>query len=329
MGYTSSTMFKFVLRRLLLSIPVLLGITVLTFGLIHITPGGFTAVHMDMNPNITPDSIAELNKLYGLDEPMHVQYGKWLGRFARLDFGRSFLDNRPVMDKIAERIPATLLLSLTGMAVLYLFAIPLGVFSAMKHGTKIDLAITIFTFIIWSIPFFWLALLSMKFFGVELRWLPISGMRSVNHDMLGFWDGLRDYLLHLILPVFTTAFTGIASIIRYTRTNLLEVIRQDYIKLAIAKGLPKNQVYYVHALKNALLPLVTILGLSLPGILSGGFIVEVIFAWPGMGRLAYEALMSFDYPTVMGGLVIAALLTLLGNILADLLYAVVDPRIRL
>lgn len=322
-------MLGFIVRRFLLSIPILLGITIITFGIVHLTPGGFTSVQMDMNPNVSPDSIEEMKKIYGLDKPIHVQYGQWLGRFIRMDFGRSFLDQRPVMDKIVERIPATLLLSLTGMALLYVIAIPLGVFSAMKHLKKTDMFITVITFVIWSIPFFWIALLSMKYFGVELKWLPISGMRSVNHDMLGWWGRIQDYLLHLILPVFTTAFTGIATIIRYTRTNLLEVIQQDYVKLAIAKGLPGNKVYYVHALKNAMLPIITILGLSLPGLLSGSFVVEAIFAWPGMGRLAFESAINFDYPTIMGVAVIAAFLTLLGNIIADILYAVVDPRIRL
>lgn len=327
--YTTAIMLKFILHRFLLAIPILIGITMITFAIIHITPGGFTTVNMDMNPNVSPDAIAEMKKLYGLDKPLAVQYVDWLGRFIKLDFGRSFLDNRPVMEKIVERIPATLLLSLSGMAILYLVAIPLGVFSAMRHQTRADTTITIITFIIWAIPFFWLALLSMKFFGVELKWLPISGIRSVNHDLLSWSGKIKDYTLHLILPVFTTAFTGVATIIRYTRTNLLEVVRQDYIKMAIAKGLPKNKVFYQHALKNALLPIITILGLSLPGLLSGGFIVEAIFAWPGMGRLAFESALSFDYPTIMGGLVIAAFLTLLGNIIADVLYAAVDPRIRL
>lgn len=322
-------MLTFIFKRLLLSIPIILGITLITFAIIHITPGGFTAVHMDMNPNISPTAIEEMKKLYGLDKPLPAQYLEWLGRFATLDFGRSFLDNRPVMEKIGERVPATLLLSLSGMALLYCLAIPLGVFSAMRHQTKTDTGLTIVTFIIWSVPFFWLALLSMKFFGVELGWLPISGIRSVNHDLLNWHEQVMDYMRHLILPVFTTAFTGLATVIRYTRTNLLEVIRQDYIKLAIAKGLPKNKVYYQHALKNALLPIITILGLSLPGLLSGSFIVEAIFAWPGMGRLAFESALNFDYPVIMGGLVIAAFLTLAGNIIADVLYAVADPRIRL
>ncbi len=322
-------MIHFVLRRLLLSIPILFGITLITFGIVHLTPGGFSAVQMEMNPTVSPDSIARLRELYGLDRPWPVQYAQWVGRLARLDFGRSFVDQRPVLDKIADRLPATLLLSGLSMLTIFLLAIPLGVFSAMHPNTRTDHAITITTFIGYSIPTFWLALLCMLFFGVVLNWLPISGLRSVNHDLMDPMGKLWDYASHLILPVFISAFGGVASISRYTRGNMLEIVRQDYIRTALAKGLTSNRVYYVHALRNAMLPILTILGLSLPGLIGGSFIFETIFAWPGMGRLAYESALSFDYPTIMGIAVIGAVLTLLGNLLADLLYAWADPRIRL
>ncbi|MBN1595257.1 ABC transporter permease [candidate division FCPU426 bacterium] len=322
-------MFTYVSKRLLLSIPILFGITVITFGIIHLTPGGFTSVQMDMNPNISPDSIAAMRKLYGLDQPLHIQYGNWVGRFIRLDFGRSFLDQRDVISKIGERLPATLLLSGLSLIMIFLLAIPLGVYSAMHHDSRQDRAITIITFIGYSIPTFWLALLCMLLFGVFLGWLPISGLRSVNHDLLSVPGKLWDYISHLILPVFISAFGGLASISRYMRSNMLEVVRQDYIRTARAKGLPQNQVYYRHALKNALLPIITIIGLALPGLIGGSFIFETIFSWPGMGRLAYESALNFDYPTIMGIAGIGAILTLLGNILADVMYAIVDPRIRL
>lgn len=322
-------MTRYLLRRLLLSLPILFGITLITFAIIHLTPGGFSAVQMEMNPKISPDSLARLKELYGLDKPWPQQYAQWVGRLARLDFGRSFLDQRPVMSKIADRLPATLLLSGLSLIVIFLLAVPLGVFSALRPNSRLDHTITVVTFIGYSLPAFWLALLCMLFFGVVLDWLPISGLRSVNHDLLGNWEKLWDYVSHLILPVFITAFGGIASISRYTRGNMLEVVRQDYIRTALAKGLTFNRVYYVHALRNALLPILTILGLSLPGLIGGSFIFETIFAWPGMGRLAYESALSFDYPTIMGIAVIGAFLTLLGNLLADLLYAWADPRIRL
>ncbi|MEW6515963.1 MAG: ABC transporter permease [candidate division FCPU426 bacterium] len=321
-------MLRFLIRRLLLSLPILVGITIITFGIIHLTPGGFTSVHMDMNPNVSPDSVARLQALYGLDQPVPIQYAKWFGRLLRLDFGRSFLDQRPVMEKITERLPATLLLSGLSLLLIFGLAIPLGVYAAMHHNQRADRLITVATFVGYSLPTFWLALLCMLLFGVVLGWLPVSGIRSVNHDLLTPWGKFADYAAHLILPVFISAFGGLASISRYTRANMLEVIRQDYIRTARAKGLPRTRVYYLHALRNALLPVITIIGLALPGLIGGSFIFETIFSWPGMGRLAYESAMNFDYPTIMGVAVIGAGLTLLGNILADVLYAAADPRIR-
>jgi len=322
-------MLKYFLRRLLLSLPILFGITIITFGIIHLTPGGFTAVQMNMNPKISPDSIMRLQKLYGLDKPWPEQYARWVARLVCLDFGRSFLDQKPVLTKIGERLPATLLLSGLSLLLLFGLAIPLGVYAAMHHNTSQDRLITVMTFVGYSIPTFWLALLCMLLFGVVLGWLPISGLRSVNHDLLSPAGKLWDYASHLILPVFISAFGGLASISRYTRSNMLEVIRQDYIRTARAKGLPQDAVYYKHALRNALLPVITILGLALPGLIGGSFIFETIFSWPGMGRLAFESAMNFDYPTIMGIAVIGAALTLLGNLLADMLYAWADPRIRL
>lgn len=322
-------MIRFILRRLVISLPILFGITIITFGVIHLTPGGFTSVHMDMNPNVSLDSIAKLQELYGLDLPLPVQYVKWVSRLVRLDFGRSFLDQSPVIHKIGQRLPATLLLSGLSMLFIFMLAIPVGVYSAMHHNSRQDRVITVLTFVGYSVPTFWLALLCMLLFGVVLGWLPISGIRSVNHDFLGPMGQFWDYVSHLILPVLISAFGGLASISRYTRSNMLEVVRQDYIRTARAKGLPRSRVYYVHALKNALLPIITIIGLALPGLIGGSFIFETIFSWPGMGRLAYESALSFDYPTIMGIAVIGAVLVLLGNILADVLYASVDPRIRL
>ncbi len=322
-------MLKYLIRRFLLSLPILFGITVITFGIIHLTPGGFSSVQMDMNPNISPDSVARLQELYNLDKPWYEQYVLWVSRLMRLDFGRSFLDQRPVIAKIGERLPATLLLSGLSMFLIFILAIPLGVYSAMHHNTRRDRVITLVTFTGYSIPTFWLALLCMLLFGIVLGWLPISGMRSINHDFLSPIGKFWDYVSHLILPVTISAFGGLASISRYTRGNMLEVVRQDYIRTARAKGLTNNRVYYIHALKNALLPVITIIGLALPGLIGGSFIFETIFSWPGMGRLAFEAALSFDYPTIMGIAVIGAVLTLLGNVLADVLYAVNDPRILL
>ena len=321
-------MIKYTLKRLLQSLPVLFGITLITFALAHVTPGGPTALQSNMNAKVSADSVAKLRALYDLDKPLHIQYLKWLKRMARLDFGESFNDNRPVLDKIMEKIPNTLLLTGLSLFLILIIALPIGVYSAVKQNSIFDKVISVFTLVGYSMPTFRLALLLMMYFGVYLQILPVSGMRSPDAERFPFYLKIFDRIWHLILPVFVSAFGGLASLSRYARSSMLEVIRQDYIRTARAKGLPESKVIYKHALRNALLPVVTILGLSLPGLISSGFIFETIFAWPGMGRLGFEATMSFDYTVVMGVVTIGAILTLMGNIIADITYALVDPRIK-
>ncbi len=246
-----------------------------------------------------------------------------------LDFGRSFApDNRPVIDKIAERIPITLLINILSLVLILAAAIPIGVMSAVKQNSFFDKATTVFVFLGFAIPSFWLALLLMILFGVKLDLLPISGFRSLNYGELSPLGQFFDIANHLILPVFVSAFGGLAGMSRYMRSNMLEVIRQDYITTARAKGLDERTVIFKHAFRNALLPVITILGLSVPGLIGGGVIFETIFAIPGMGQLFYQSVMMRDYPTIMGILVIGAILTLIGNLLADLFYSLADPRIR-
>jgi peptide/nickel transport system permease protein len=246
-----------------------------------------------------------------------------------LDFGRSFSpDNRPVIDKIMERIPVTLGINVISMALILVVAVPIGVMSAVWQDSLFDKGTTLFVFLGFAVPTFWLALLLMILFGVKLGWLPISGLRSLTYANLSPLGQVIDIARHLILPVFVSAFGGLAGMSRYTRSNMLEVIRQDYITTARAKGLDERTVIFKHALRNALLPVITLLGLSVPGLIGGSVIFETIFAIPGMGQLFYQSVMSRDYPTVMGVLVIGAVLTLLGNLIADLLYSVADPRIR-
>ncbi len=321
-------MARYILKRLLLSIPILFGISLITFAVIHITPGGPTVVQSQMNAKMSPDSIAKLKTLYGLDKPLHLQYLNWLSRLARFDFGESFNDNRPVTEKILERLPATLQLNILSLLLLFLIAVPLGVYSAAQENSVFERLFTSLSFVGYSIPAFWLALLLMLFFGVWLQWLPISGMASVNAANMPPVLQIYDSIQHLLLPLFVSVFGSIAGLSRYMRSGMLEVIRQDYIRTARAKGLPERDVLLKHALRNALLPVITIIGLSIPGLISGGFIFETIFAWPGMGRLAYESAMSFDYPVIMGVVTAGALLTLLGNLFADIAYAFADPRIR-
>ncbi len=321
-------MARYILKRLLLSIPILFGISLITFAVIHITPGGPTVVQSQMNAKMSPDSIAKLKTLYGLDKPLHIQYLNWLSRLVRFDFGESFNDNRPVTGKILERLPATLQLNILSLLLLFLIAVPLGVYSAARENSVFERLFTSLSFVGFSIPAFWLALLLMLFFGVWLQWLPISGMVSVNSANMPPVLQVYDRIQHLLLPLFVSVFGSIAGLSRYMKSGMLEVIRQDYIRTARAKGLPERDVLLKHALRNALLPVITIVGLSIPGLISGGFIFETIFAWPGMGRLAYESAMSFDYPVIMGVVIAGALLTLLGNLLADIAYAFADPRIR-
>ncbi|HRY29645.1 MAG TPA: ABC transporter permease [Elusimicrobiota bacterium] len=315
-------------KRLLFLVPLLVGITLVTFGVMQLAPGKPTDMVTDMNVKASAEAKERLIKLYGLDKPWHVQYWDWLKRFARLDFGRSFRDDRPVLRKIGERLPATLLLNVSSLLLIFLIALPIGILSAVKQDSLWDKSLTVFVFIGFSVPTIWLALLAMITFGLKLGWLPISGLRSLTYDEMSLGAQCLDLARHLALPVLVSAFTGLAGLSRYVRNGLLEVIRQDYIRTARAKGLPENRVILKHALRNTLIPVVTLVGLLLPDLIGGSFIFETIFAYPGMGRLGFDAIMARDYPVIMGVGTIAALLTLVGNFLADVAYAYVDPRIR-
>lgn len=324
-------MLLYVLRRVLMTVPLLIGITFVSFVVIHLAPGEPVEVQTG-DPSIESGEKARqrLRELYELDKPIPVQYWKWLTRIVRLDFGRSFApDGRPVMAKIGERLPITLLLNVIELLIIIAFAVPIGVMSATRQFSVFDKVTTIFVFAGVATPDFWLALLLMLLFGVQLGWLPISGLRSMNWEYLGFWTQQWDFLSHLLLPVIVATFGGLAGLSRYMRQSMLEVVRQDYIQSARAKGLAERVVIRKHALRNALLPIVTILALSLPGLIGGSVIVESIFAIPGMGQLMVQSVFARDYPVVMGNLVIVSVLTLFANLVADLAYGVVDPRIRL
>ncbi len=321
-------MGRTLLRQFLSLIPTFLGITVVIFAVMHLAPGKPTDIVTDLNVKVSLQAKEQLIKLYGLDRPLHQQYLSWFKRTLKGDFGRSFRDGRPVSVKILERIPVTLLINGLALLIILGVSIPLGVASAAKEGSFFDHAVTFLVFIGYAVPTFWIALLALDFFGVRLNWLPVSGLSSLGADRLPIWQRLGDLSRHLILPVGVAAFGDLAGYSRYVRASMLDVLRQDYIRTARAKGLPEKVVLYRHALGNALLPLVTILGLSIPGLLGGSVIFESIFALPGMGRLFYDSVMSRDYPVIMGILVLGAALTLLGNLLADIAYALADPRIR-
>ena len=321
-------MGSYLVRRLLGMVPLFFGITLLSFAVIHLTPGDPTVMMTDLNPKISLEARKRIAEFYGLHDPLPVQYGRWITRLARLDFGRSMTDNRPVIDKIAERIPITLAINVCSLLLVLGIAVPMGILAAARPHGGFDQATTMLVFVGFSTPTFWLALLLMRWLGVGLRWLPVSGLHSLGAETWPWWEQWLDLARHLLLPVGISAFGGLAGITRFMRGSMVEVLAQDYIRTARAKGLPERRVLFDHALRNALLPIITILGLSIPGLLGGSVIFETIFSIPGLGRLYYDAVMARDLMTVMGLLSISAFLTLLGNLIADVAYAVADPRIR-
>src|SRR3989338_1782308 len=321
-------MLKYIIKRMFGLIPTLIGITLISFFVIHLAPGKPTDIQTSLNPKVSYEARLRLEKLYGLNKPVHVQYLEWIERFIKLDFGRSYLDDRKVFEKIAERIPITLLINFSAIILTLAIGIPLGVISAVKRRTLTDKFTTIFVFIGFSAPEFWIALLLMNLFCIILGWLPVSGITSLDFENLNPLAKILDIAKHLILPVALSAFGGLAIISRYMRAEMIGIIGQDYIRTARAKGLKENTVIYKHALKNALLHIITMLGLSVPGLIGGSVIFESIFAIPGMGRLFFESVMARDYPVIMGVLTIGAILTMFGNLISDISYAFADPRIR-
>ncbi|WP_290921229.1 ABC transporter permease [Halodesulfovibrio sp.] len=312
-----------------MTVLILFGITVISFWVIHLAPGSPTDLQTTLNPQVGAASRARLERLYGLDQPVHVQYYRWVKRIVQFDFGKSMSgDNRPVWDKIKERMPLTIGMNVASLILTLLFAIPIGIGAAYYQGQWFDKASTVFVFIGFAMPGFWLALLLMLYFGIYLQWLPISGLTSLDYDSLSFWGKAGDLAKHLAMPVFIYTFGSLAGMSRFMRSSMLEVLRQDFILTAKAKGLPLHSVIYKHALRNALLPVITILGLSIPSLIGGSVIIESIFALPGLGQLFYTSVLARDYPMIMGNLVLGAVLTLAGNMIADLCYGLADPRIR-
>ena len=321
-------MVNYLLRRVLGLIPLLFGITLVCFLIIHLTPGDPTMGGTELNPKVSLEARQRMRAFYGLNDPLPIQYARWLKCVVTLDFGRSLIDNRPVRQRIAERIPITLAINVLSLLLIFLIAVPIGVAAAAKPHSLFDQGTTFLAFLGFSMPTFWLALLCMRWFGVHLQWLPVSGLHSLGVEQWSWWERWADLGRHLALPVGVSAFGGVAGIARYMRGSVDEVLQQDYIRTARAKGLPERAVLFDHALRNALLPIITIVGLSVPGLLGGSVIFETIYAIPGLGRLYYDAVMARDLMTVMGLLTISAVLTLLGNLLADIAYACADPRIR-
>ena len=320
---------------------MLIGISLISFFIMHLAPGDITSNESSFNPRASEESRQKLREIYNLDKPVIVQYGLWLQRISKLDFGNSFSSHqRPVLweekDKngnitkglIQEALPITLMINLLGILIIFSISIVLGTLASVRQNTWVDRSITLFVFVGFAIPGFWLALLLMYWTGVVNQWLPISGLHSPGYLNLSATAQFLDLLKHLALPVFISSLSGLAGISLYVRNGMLEVLNQDFITTARAKGINEKRVVFVHALKNAILPLITIVGLSIPGLIGGSVIAESIFAIPGMGKLFYDAVLMRDFPVIMGILTIGSFLTLIGNLLADLGYAWADPRVR-
>ncbi|MBI2321365.1 MAG: ABC transporter permease [Chloroflexi bacterium] len=312
-------MGRYVFRRTIQSLFLLVGISLLSFVLMHLAPGG--PVTMLEDPKMKPEVIAEIRRSFGLDDPVPVQYARWLWGVVRLDFGRSFIDNRPVIDKILERVPATFQLSLAAF-IIGLLGIPMGIYAALRRGSWADNVVRVFIVVGNAVPHWWLGLMILLISASTVRVFPLGGMYTPGQDTLlnRFW--------HLSLPALIGAMSGWIVFGRFLRPEVLELLRQDYIRTAHAKGLNWPVVLRRHALRNALIPVVTILGGSLAGLFSGAVLLETTFSWPGMGRLAVSAAFQRDYPLLMALTIVFSILVILGNLLADLAYGLVDPRVR-
>lgn len=315
-------MLTYVTRRLVLSIPLGLGISIVIFMLAHHLPGGPLAMYLN-TATVTADQLQRITHQLGLDRPLYVQYFDWLAHVLHGDFGRSFGDGRPALAIILDRIPATIELMGTAFSVSVFLAIGLGVVSALRHGSAFDRVVTVLTYAGVAMPIFWLGILAILLFGVRLHWLPIAGIGTPGEPF-----SLLDNLKHLALPALVLACYTAAQQSRYVRASMLEVLGAQYVRTARAKGLSEPVVILKHALRNALIPVVTIFTLDAAHLLSGAVIAETVFAWPGMGRLFYDSLHAGDYPVVIGIALLSAALVVLLNIVADVLYGVLDHRIQ-
>lgn len=359
-------MKAYLLRRLFLILPTFLGISLITFFLLQLSPGNPVFMRLQQmrgatGENISPEIIEQTRELYGFDKPIHERYGLWLVKLVTLDFGDSYDDGRPVLMRIMDALPYTLEINIASLLLMYLISVPLGIFSATHQGTRRDSFITFVLFVLYSLPSFWVAMLLMYFLGggggsyslslmferlfegmgvadtgaaqwllehvLHFSWFPVYGVNSQGAGDWPFWRWLLDRTWHFVLPVFCLTYASLAIMSRYARAGMIEVVRQDYIRTARAYGFGERRVIYKYALRNSLIPIITILGTLLPTLIAGSVIIESIFSIPGMGRLFYESILGRDYPVVMGVFSFTAILTMLGLILSDVLYALVDPRI--
>ena len=305
-----------------MAIPTLIGVTLLTFALIHLAPGGPVAALA--GEKATPAQIAALTHQLGLDKPIWVQYADWIGALLHGDLGFSYGTQQPVLSLILQRLPQTMLLMGCAICLSIAVAVPLGVYQAYRYRSGFDRTASVAVFVAWSMPTFWFGTLLIALFAVTLRWAPVGGLQTIDTQSFD----VPSRFAHLVLPVLTLAIVSIAGWSRYVRGSTVEALREDYIRTAVAKGLPMRTVLFRHALRNSLIPFITLLGNTLPALFGGAIITEQIFAYPGMGQLFWSSAVNRDYATLLGMTVFTAVLVILGNLLSDVLYGIVDPRVR-
>jgi peptide/nickel transport system permease protein len=314
-------MTTYIIRRLIMMIPILFGISIISFAIMYAAPG--KPAVMDLDPDISVEAREKQMEKLGLNDPAHIQYLNWMSNVVKGDFGTSFTKKQPVKDMSLDRLPNTLILMVFSTILAVIIAIPFGVLSATKQYSKLDYGVTITSFLGLATPNFWLGLMLIMLFSVQLGWTPVGGVSTLGAEF-----SLLDRLHHLILPAIVLATADMAGLTRYTRSSMLEVINQDYIRTARAKGFRESKVIYKHGLRNGLIPIITIFGLMLPTFIGGSVIVESLFSWPGIGKLFIDATFERDYPVIMAITMFGAVLTVIGNLIADILYAVLDPRIE-
>jgi peptide/nickel transport system permease protein len=320
-------MTRYIGSRLLLAVPTLLGIVILVFLLLHLAPGSpVSAMGGESGRRISQKAADEMRRLYGLDRPLPERFGQWISRVARLDLGESFVDHRPVLARIREALPYTLVLNGLALLLTLSIAVPLGVAAGGRPEGALDAVTGTVLFALYSLPSFWAALLLQALFSVKLHWLPLYGV--VSDSAPAGWEGLLDRLSHLALPLICLTYGSLAFFARLVRASVADVRSADYVVAARARGLSRRQALWRHAFRNALLPLITVLGLVLPGILSGSVIIERIFSWPGLGRLYFDSILARDYPVVLALSLLGAVTTLVVTLAADIAYAIADPRVR-
>ena len=326
-------MTKYLVRRVLGAIPLVFGIATIVFFVVNLAPGDPTLYLI--SPGMTQEVIEQMRVNFGLDQPVYVRYVKWVGAMLTGDFGYSFSYSRPVADVLMDFLPNTLILTGIALVTAFVTGIVLGTIQAVRQYSALDSGLSVVLLFFYSMPSFWLALMLILTFSLFARnvwewslWFPASGMVGTDYDFMSGWDQFKDRFMHLVLPTASLSLVLTAGIARYMRGSMLEVIRQDFVRTAHAKGLPERTVVFKHALRNALIPVITLIGLYIPALFSGTVFIEYIFAWPGMGRTIVEAINTRDYPLVMAGSFFFAIMVVVGNLVADILYAVVDPRIR-